>query len=168
MIVVRGVTYTSTDIRIWAKAKGKKIGDRGRIPTYIVQQFKQDKESVLPAPPKRKVVGNKVRPGGKRSPGFPKCPMHDVPMNFSTALGMWTCPEEGCKLRAWPKDGNTKPVIGQGKVTMVRENGRFYLRADNGVLMEVTNIATNVDVETTNSPGFPPLVHIHISCYMEN
>jgi hypothetical protein len=44
------VSGSTTEIREWAKTKGIPVGDRGRIPAHIVEQFEADRRVTFKEP----------------------------------------------------------------------------------------------------------------------
>lgn len=152
---IAGSNYTPSEIRAWAKIKGYVVNPRGRLNRDVIEAFTAEKESKLPRKPeakKRYALGGKTeRKGAARK--VPPCPVHRGAMVIQPELGYWKCPEDGCKLRAWPEDGGTKPLIGTGKISIIHEKmktgqDKFFLRSDNGVLMEISRVMSGpVDIE---------------------
>lgn len=176
---VAGSKYTAEEIRTWAIENGLAVSARGRLPQHVVHTFYRNREakldSKLPSKPHiRKVIAHKAIKKVGDKVKKPPCPVHRDTMVMSGALGMWECSEPGCKMRAWPKDGNTKPLIGKGKVTLIRErkannDGKetdtFYLRSDNGVLMDISRVmAGGFDVEYA---GGSPIATIELILPLE-
>jgi hypothetical protein len=140
-----GSSYTVQDIRAWARAKGLTVSDRGRLSSSVIRAFAAEKNGALPRKPvRRSVLAGKAVPKRGDKVKKPGCPVHKVAMTYSEGLGMWLCTEDGCRLRAHPADGGTKPLIGTGKISLIRERkghtDTFYLRSDNGVLLDISRV----------------------------
>lgn len=170
--------YTAAEVRAWAKSNNVSVEARGKIPGYVIRTFVQahpnQKSGTTPAgiapPQPRKVMGRKAT-GKTETVKKPPCPVHRVAMVYYPEFGHWRCPEEGCKLRAFPEEGSTRPITGKGKITLIREStqGRkkdlYWLRSDNGVLMDITNvIGSYPDIEFS---GGTPVATIELILNME-
>jgi hypothetical protein len=100
------------------------------------------------------------RPNWEIAPAVdkPKCPKHKYTMHYSVERGAWACPDPDCKMVAYPDtDTSTgKPILGRGGLQLIIDVGpqgqdtsedtfRLWLRADNNVMLEITDLVQSFD-----------------------
>lgn len=169
--------YTPAEVRAWARGKNMYVEARGKIPSHVIHAFKKQHptnktvhSTGIAMPQPRKVVAAQTATRRTDKVKKPPCPVHRVAMVIQPELGYWKCPEEGCKLRAYPEEGATRSITGKGKITLVREqkkgaHDQFFLRSDNGVLMDISRImGSGVEVEYS---GGSPVATIELILNME-
>lgn len=81
----------------------------------------------------------------------PRCPLHEVPMEYYIEELHWSCPTEGCAQIAFPRAEVSKgrPIVGRGDLEVFvmtdPDSGRqhVFLRAlENNVLLDITDICS--------------------------
>lgn len=79
----------------------------------------------------------------------PFCSKHHVELAYNPETVRWECPTEGCRSVRHPSvDNEGRPVVGKGKITLLRfgdEKGHdaYYLRTENNVLIRIDDLVTN-------------------------
>ncbi len=77
----------------------------------------------------------------------PRCPDHQREMQYYPEQGIWRCPEQRCTKVGVPKDdsGGThkRQVLGTGKLTLVIQDGKLWIRSENNVMLDIDSVMTN-------------------------
>lgn len=94
----------------------------------------------------------------------PTCPDHASEMRYDPVRGVWACTETGCRMFAWPKetDDRKQPIVGTGKLTLIRDKGKVYIRADNNVLIDLEGAQIGSEIHTVSDPTYGAVYKISL------
>lgn len=141
-----------------ARALKLSLDKKRNVVTVTTQAIQKEEE---PTPVKKKPI----RPGppaAKKEPKPVSCPTHKVPLKYVPERGVWKCfetDENGpCRLIHRPsvETGTGQMILGKGKLDIriaIPEAGGapvFFLVADNGVALDVTDLIDVSAVFTAN------------------